>query len=162
MGHTSHSAWLQPQHHCFRKMMQRHKGARSSTCRGVESMFVGMVKPGVSTGPAGAAAQEKTDDSFKDCFPAMRLAPAPRKDQAAAACLRTSTPNCWVQGLNAVRQTPTLLQGTNLCASRSVVCSTLCDHGLQAARLLCPWDSPGKNTGVGCHFLLRGSSRPRN
>ena len=22
------------------------------------------------------------------------------------------------------------------------------------ARLLCPWDSPGKNTGVGCHFLL--------
>ena len=23
-----------------------------------------------------------------------------------------------------------------------------------ALRLLCPWDSPGKNTGVGCHFLL--------
>ena len=23
-----------------------------------------------------------------------------------------------------------------------------------AARLLCPWDSPGKNTRVGCHFLL--------
>ena len=22
-------------------------------------------------------------------------------------------------------------------------------------RLLCPWDSPGKNTGVGCHSLLR-------
>ena len=22
------------------------------------------------------------------------------------------------------------------------------------ARALCPWDSPGKNTGVGCHFLL--------
>ena len=28
-------------------------------------------------------------------------------------------------------------------------------HGLQPARLLCPWDSPGKNTGVGCHFLLQ-------
>ena len=25
-----------------------------------------------------------------------------------------------------------------------------------AARLLCPWSSPGKNTGVGCHFLLQG------
>ena len=25
-----------------------------------------------------------------------------------------------------------------------------------AHRLLCPWDSPGKNTGVGCHFLLQG------
>ena len=23
------------------------------------------------------------------------------------------------------------------------------------ARLLCPWDSPGRNTGVGCHFLLQ-------
>ena len=23
-------------------------------------------------------------------------------------------------------------------------------------RLLCPWDVPGKNTGVGCHFLLQG------
>ena len=23
-------------------------------------------------------------------------------------------------------------------------------------RLLCPWDSPGKNTGVGCHVLLQG------
>ena len=29
-------------------------------------------------------------------------------------------------------------------------------HGLQPARLLCPWDSPGKNTGVGCHALLQG------
>ena len=25
-----------------------------------------------------------------------------------------------------------------------------------APRLLCPWDFPGKNTGVGCHFLLQG------
>ena len=30
-----------------------------------------------------------------------------------------------------------------------------------AARLLCPWDSPGKSTGVGCHALLWGSSWPR-
>ena len=29
-------------------------------------------------------------------------------------------------------------------------------HGLQPARLLCPWNYPGKNTGVGCHFLLNG------
>ena len=25
----------------------------------------------------------------------------------------------------------------------------------QLTRFLCPWDSPGKNTGVGCHFLLQ-------
>ena len=34
-------------------------------------------------------------------------------------------------------------------------CSALCDP-MQPSRLLCPWDSPGKNTGVGCHFLLQG------
>ena len=33
-------------------------------------------------------------------------------------------------------------------------CSTLWPHGLKPTRLLCPWDFPGKNTGVGCHFLL--------
>ena len=27
-------------------------------------------------------------------------------------------------------------------------------HGLQPTRLLCPWDFSGKNTAVGCHFLL--------
>ena len=35
-------------------------------------------------------------------------------------------------------------------------CPTVQPHGLQPARLLCPWDSLGKNTGVGCHFLLQG------
>ena len=29
-------------------------------------------------------------------------------------------------------------------------------HGLQLTRFLCLWDSPGKNTGVGCHVLLQG------
>ena len=28
-------------------------------------------------------------------------------------------------------------------------------HRRKPTRLLCPWDSPGKNTGVGCHFLLQ-------
>ena len=36
-------------------------------------------------------------------------------------------------------------------------CLTLCDpYGLYPTRLLCPWDFSGKNTGVGCHFLLQG------
>ena len=37
-------------------------------------------------------------------------------------------------------------------------CPTLCDPidwTMQPARLPRPWDSPGKNTGVGCHFLLQ-------
>ena len=34
-------------------------------------------------------------------------------------------------------------------------CLTLCDPRRQPTRLPRPWDSPGKNTGVGCHFLLQ-------
>ena len=32
---------------------------------------------------------------------------------------------------------------------------TLRPHGRQLTRLPRPWDSPGKNNGVGCHFLLQ-------
>ena len=39
-------------------------------------------------------------------------------------------------------------------------CSVMSDswqpHGLQPTRLLCPWNFPGKNTGVICHFLHQG------
>ena len=35
-------------------------------------------------------------------------------------------------------------------------CPTLCNPWTVPARLLCTWDSPGKNTGVGCHALLQG------
>ena len=41
------------------------------------------------------------------------------------------------------------------CCVTSVVSDSVRPHGLQPSRLLCPWDSPGKNTGVGCHFLLQ-------
>ena len=33
---------------------------------------------------------------------------------------------------------------------------TVRPHKWQPTRPPCPWDSPGKNTGVGCHFLLQG------
>ena len=36
-----------------------------------------------------------------------------------------------------------------------IISNSLRPRGLQPARLLCPWDSPGKNAGVGCHFLLQ-------
>ena len=44
----------------------------------------------------------------------------------------------------------------NYMVSHSVMSDSLQLHGLQPARLLCPWDFPGKHTGVGCHFLLQG------
>ena len=36
------------------------------------------------------------------------------------------------------------------------LCPTLQRYGPQPAGLLCPWDSPGKNTGVGSYALLQG------
>ena len=41
------------------------------------------------------------------------------------------------------------------CVSWSVT-NSLPPHGLQPTRLFYPWDFPGKNTGVGSHFLLQG------
>ena len=40
--------------------------------------------------------------------------------------------------------------------SHSVVSDSLRPCGLKPTRLLCPWDFPGKSTGVDCHFLLQG------
>ena len=37
-----------------------------------------------------------------------------------------------------------------------LVSDSLPPHGLGLTRLFCPWDSPSKNTGVGCHFLHQG------
>ena len=46
--------------------------------------------------------------------------------------------------------------------SRSVVSDALQLFLLLPARLLCPWDFPGKNTRMGCHFFSRGFSWPRD
>ena len=43
--------------------------------------------------------------------------------------------------------------------SRSVVSNSSRPRGLQPTRLLCPWDFPGKSTGVGCHCLLRSKAQ---
>ena len=40
--------------------------------------------------------------------------------------------------------------------SRSVMSGSLRLHELQSARLLWPWNTPGKNTGMGYHSLLQG------
>ena len=42
------------------------------------------------------------------------------------------------------------------CACYVALVISLWLHGLKPTRLLCPWGSPGKDTGVGCHFLLQG------
>ena len=54
-------------------------------------------------------------------------------------------------------------EGARCLGSLGSVCVHMCSvvsdswqpHGLQPARLFCPWDFPCKNTGVGCHFLCQ-------
>ena len=49
------------------------------------------------------------------------------------------------------------LSHDDCCHLVTTSCPTLLrPHGLYPTRLLCPWDFPGKNTGLGCHFLLQG------
>ena len=43
-----------------------------------------------------------------------------------------------------------------LTLSHSVVSNSLWPYRLKPTKLLCPWDFPGKNAGVDCHFLLQG------
>ena len=57
------------------------------------------------------------------------------------------------------------LKGSNfmccVCSVTSVVSNSLQPNGLQLARLLCPWDSPGENTKVGsCSLLQRNLPNP--
>ena len=67
-------------------------------------------------------------------------------EQLKAHTLENQTNLCW----NIVLLFPAAA-ATNSIQS----CLTLCDPGRQPTRLPCPWDSPGKNTGVGCHFFLQ-------
>ena len=57
-----------------------------------------------------------------------------------------------------VQRTPDNPQSRNTSAAKTLQsCLTLCNpiDRRQPTRLPHPWDSPGKNTGVGCHFLLQ-------
>ena len=65
--------------------------------------------------------------------------------------------NVHSQGLSLERSGPEKVDlGGNLseCVSHLVMPDSLQPHGLQPTRLLCPWNFPGKDTGVGNHFLL--------
>ena len=57
----------------------------------------------------------------------------------------------WEVGID----TRTILMLCYAMLSRSVVFDSVGPHRRQPTRLPRPWDSPGKNTGVGCHFLLQ-------
>ena len=63
--------------------------------------------------------------------------------------------------LHSATQAPILCMGLFCCCCcccclvASVVSDSVRPHRQQPTRLPRPWDSPGKNTGVGCHFLVQ-------
>ena len=77
-----------------------------------------------------------------------------RKRDCAQSCLTLckptdcSPPGSFVHGIFQARILAAAAKSLQLCP-------TLLPHRRQPTRLPCPWDSPGKNTGVGCQFLLQ-------
>ena len=60
---------------------------------------------------------------------------------------------------NLIKNNTDVLSGVSyicVCLGLSVMSDCLWSHGLWSTRFLCPWNSPGKKTGVSCHFLLQG------
>ena len=68
----------------------------------------------------------------------------------------TSVPGAMFEEGSSGRMLECELRAKCICVSHSVVSNSLRSHGLQSARLLCPWNSPAKNTEVGCHSFLQG------
>ena len=69
---------------------------------------------------------------------------------ASVCCLRPSA------NFLKLRGTTRNCSGVRACSVTSVLSNSLRPRGLQATKNLCPWDFPGKNSGVGCYFLLQG------
>ena len=72
----------------------------------------------------------------------------------------TTKSTSWRQALRflvllTAHNTILLKASTNTYVSRSVMSNSLQPHELWPTSLLWPWNSPGKNTGVGCHALLQ-------
>ena len=64
--------------------------------------------------------------------------------------------------LTSIHATITLLSFLGESERAAQSCLTLWPYGLEPTRLLCLWNSSGKNTGVGCHSLLLGIFPPRD
>ena len=62
--------------------------------------------------------------------------------------------NCYLKNISAPHVHCSIIWAV---LSLSVASDSLQLHGLQSTRLLCPWDSSGENSGVGCHFLLQAA-----
>ena len=103
------------------------------------------------------------------CAPSAssRQAPSQTQDVLLGKLLKLFKPQCSIcktRIITRLRDEEMRSSTYNTCSAWHMVCTHGCSvasdslrpHGLQPTRLLCPWDSPGRTTGVGCHALLLG------
>ena len=76
-----------------------------------------------------------------------------RNNRGAANCIKVSP--VLVSRNSRLKKAVSMLGAAAAAAKSLQSCPTLRPHRRQPTRLPRPWDSPGKNTGVGCHFLLQ-------
>ena len=80
-------------------------------------------------------------------------------------CQHAGTGLSWHAPFPNTSQVSSFLGSSLLCMCVYVSCSVRSDslraHGLQPTSFLCPWNSPGKITGVGFHSLLQGIFPPQ-
>ena len=99
------------------------------------------------------------DPGIKPMSPALQAYSLPSEPQVLLQNSRDISVNhCFYHQIGKHNQRETILKIQELWWWFILVtksCPFLWPHGLYPARLLCPLDSPGKNTGVGCHFLLQ-------
>ena len=87
------------------------------------------------------------DPGLKSVIPLKSQDPKTQRDNSLQpiVCYRSQNAINWVMYFLRVHA-----------KSTSVMSDSLRPYGLQFSRFLCPWDSPGKNTGACCHALLQG------
>ena len=90
-----------------------------------------------------------SDFTFTFHFHALEKEMATHSSVLASSVLQDG--GTWWAAIYGITQSRTRLKQLSGSSSR-----------LYRTRLLCPWNSPGKNTGVGSHALLQGSSQPRD
>ena len=84
--------------------------------------------------------------------------PPPKHFGVMASLVLAPSETDWIMTANSLKTVPELHSRAIEClwVGNEAVSTSFGPHGLQPSRLLCPWDFPSKNTGMGHHFLLQG------
>ena len=110
---------------------------------------MGFSKPGYWSGLPCPSPGDFSNPGIESWSPTLQVVPSPAEPPGKPQNTRVGCLSLFQWIFPPRNQT-----GSEVRVTKS--CSTLRPHGLQPARLFCPWESPGKNAGVGSLSLLQG------